>query len=325
MANEFNDMSDFENLANDLDEQGFFEAANEIDSLIQKTAKKKKQPGRNLVQWLRQLKKMQASSKVIDKFRKAYKGALEHAKKRKNYNPNRAEEYAMRTAVDGLPKKYLKEPTKFHGPEKKGPIQKADDASELATKLKLDVNKLKKLTPKQLQSVKKIRNPGLARGSGLNNMSDCNLLKRINNMRKFPLSKRAAEEETPIIPIEQQRNKQTLKNIRDENVRQLEESGMNKPPEFPEKSTFFGEQFLPGDYVATRQEPSKLLKVVERDGEPGGPLGGLVYIVIEEKHISPYDVIAGWKGMTQYILPRDKWDVPGEGKPPQTSKKPRLV
>jgi hypothetical protein len=157
------DMSDFENLANDLDEQGFFEAANEIDSLIQKTAKKAKTPGRNFAGWLRQLKKMQASSKVVDKFRKAYKGALEHAKKRKNYNPNRAEEYAMRTAVDGLPKKYLKEPTKLYGPEKKGPVQKADDASELATKLKLDVSKLKKLTPKQLQSVKKIRNPGLAR------------------------------------------------------------------------------------------------------------------------------------------------------------------
>jgi dGTP triphosphohydrolase len=122
-----NDMESFAAMADDLDRRGCFEAADEIDELLQKTAAKKKKPGRSFSQWVRQLKKMQASQKVIDKFRKAYKGALEHAKKRKNHNADRAEEYAMRTAVDGLPKKYLKEPTKFHGSKKRGPLQKSDD------------------------------------------------------------------------------------------------------------------------------------------------------------------------------------------------------
>jgi ElaB/YqjD/DUF883 family membrane-anchored ribosome-binding protein len=124
------DMSALAALANDFDRRGLHEAANEIDELLQKTAAKKKKPGRSFAQWVRKLKKMQASQKVIDKFRKSYKGALEHAKKRKNHNVARAEEYAMRTAVDGLPKKYLKEPTKFHGPKKSGPIQEARDDIE---------------------------------------------------------------------------------------------------------------------------------------------------------------------------------------------------
>ena len=121
------DMSAFAALADALDKRGCFEAADELDELLQKTAAKKKKPGRSFSQWVRQLKKMQAPQKVIDKFRKSYKGALEHAKKRKNHNAAKAEEYAMRTAVDGLPKKYLKEPTKFHGSKKRGPIQKSDD------------------------------------------------------------------------------------------------------------------------------------------------------------------------------------------------------
>ena len=41
--------------------------------------------------------------------------------------------------------------------------QEADDATELANKLRLDVNKLRRLTPQQLQSLKRIQNPGLAR------------------------------------------------------------------------------------------------------------------------------------------------------------------
>jgi len=116
------DMSAFASLASELDRRGFYEAADEIDELLKKTAAKQKKPGRSFAQWMRQLKKMQASQKVIDKFRKSYKGALDHAKKKKNYKADRAEEYAMRTAVDGLPKKYLKESSKVHGPGKSGPI-----------------------------------------------------------------------------------------------------------------------------------------------------------------------------------------------------------
>lgn len=144
-------------------------------------------------------------------------------------------------------------------------------------------------------------------------------------MSRFPLSKRAEKspksEETPIIPLGPERAKRELGKIREENMNKIKEMGLDAPPEFPEKSTFFGEQFVPGDYIATRQEPGKLLRVVKRDGEPGGPLGGLVYIAVEEKHVAPDDVIAGWKGMTQYLLPKELWDVPGKGRPPEKSKR----
>ena len=148
-------------------------------------------------------------------------------------------------------------------------------------------------------------------------------IKPLKGKVRFPLSKRADEspekKEAPIIPLGPERNKRVLKEIREENERKIREMGLDKPPEFPEGSTFFGEQFVPGDYIATRQEPNKLLKVTKRDGKPGGSLGGLVYLAVEaeEKHVVPDDVIAGWKGMTQYILPRDLWDVPGKGKPPK--------
>jgi len=160
-----NDMSAFAALANDLDKRGFCEAADEIDELLKKTAVKKKEPGRSFAKWMRQLKKMQAPQKIIDKFRKSYKVALEQAKKRKNHNANKAEEYAVRTAVGGLPKKYLKEPSKFHSFEKCKPTQKAEDADLMTAyqQIGLDINKLKKLTPQQLKHIIRTRNPGLAR------------------------------------------------------------------------------------------------------------------------------------------------------------------
>jgi hypothetical protein len=82
---------------------------------------------------MRHLKKEKAPKKVMDKFRATFEGALEHAKTKKKFKQSKAEEYAMRTAIDDLPKKYIKEPTKFHGPEKTGPI-KADLNIDLSKK-----------------------------------------------------------------------------------------------------------------------------------------------------------------------------------------------
>jgi hypothetical protein len=47
--------------------------------------------------------------------------ALEHAKK-KGKKTDKAEEYAVRTAIDKLSKKYLKDPGPEHGPGKSGPL-----------------------------------------------------------------------------------------------------------------------------------------------------------------------------------------------------------
>jgi hypothetical protein len=46
---------------------------------------------------------------------------------------------------------------------KRAAAQEADDVADLANRLRLDVNKLRRLTPQQLQSLKRIQNPGLAR------------------------------------------------------------------------------------------------------------------------------------------------------------------
>lgn len=70
-------------------------------------------------QWLYRLRKRNVPKKVYEAFKGRWKGALEHAKKKKLKNP---EEYAARTAIDGLPEKYLDNPSKYHGKGKTGPI-----------------------------------------------------------------------------------------------------------------------------------------------------------------------------------------------------------
>jgi hypothetical protein len=127
------DLTEFVKIADHLDNIGCFDASNEIDMLISEAAKKKNKPGRTLLEWMRHLKKEKAPKKVMDKFRATFEGALEHAKTKKKLKQNKAEEYAMRAAIDDLPKKFIKEPTKFHGPEKTGPI-KADLNIDLSKK-----------------------------------------------------------------------------------------------------------------------------------------------------------------------------------------------
>jgi len=117
-------------LANALDTAGFSLYADQVDATIGKiagarpkvsvAAKKKKskgdgKPGRSYKEWLKAL----PAGKDKEAFEKRYKGALEHAKK-KGMDKKKAEEYAARTAIDKLPKKYLKEPTGVHGPGKSG-------------------------------------------------------------------------------------------------------------------------------------------------------------------------------------------------------------
>jgi len=98
-------------------------AASQYENLLSKEAKKKK-PGRTYKGWLAHLRKMDCPKKTYEAFQGRWKGALEYAKE----NPKRfktkekREEYAARVAIDKLPKKYLKEPTKEHGPGKSDPL-----------------------------------------------------------------------------------------------------------------------------------------------------------------------------------------------------------
>lgn len=115
-------------LANALDTAGFSLYADQVDATIRRIAgarpkvslaKKKPKgdgkPGRSYKEWLKAL----PAGKDKEAFEKRYKGALEYAKK-KGMDKKKAEEYAARTAIDKLPKKYLKEPTGVHGPGKSG-------------------------------------------------------------------------------------------------------------------------------------------------------------------------------------------------------------
>jgi hypothetical protein len=82
--------------------------------------KKKDKPGRGYAGWV---KLLENAGGPVEKFKKTYKGALEHAKK-KGMKAKKAEEYAMRTALDDVPKKYIGEPSRVHGPGKSGPLTK---------------------------------------------------------------------------------------------------------------------------------------------------------------------------------------------------------
>jgi hypothetical protein len=108
-------------LADALDKTGFSGIAELIDESIEKIAKAK-QKGRTVAQWIKHFEKH--SDKAAEKFKKIYEGALEYAKAKKGLKGPKAEEYAMRTALDKMPKNYFKEPTKVHGPGKSGPLTK---------------------------------------------------------------------------------------------------------------------------------------------------------------------------------------------------------
>lgn len=106
-------------IADALDTNGYADLANFVDEAMQKIASKKK-PGRGFKGWVKFLEKQKGP---VNAFKKTYKGALEHAKE-KGMDKAKAEEYAMRTALDKLPKKYIDKPSKVHGPGKSGPLTK---------------------------------------------------------------------------------------------------------------------------------------------------------------------------------------------------------
>lgn len=114
-------------IANALDIAGFPGIAKYIDktsSDISKRRPKISNAQRSYQGWIQNLNSEKAPKETIEAFKKRYKGALGYAKKKDEYNKSEAEEYAIRTAIDKLPKKYLKEPTKYHGPGKSGKLAK---------------------------------------------------------------------------------------------------------------------------------------------------------------------------------------------------------
>lgn len=137
--------------------------------------------------------------------------------------------------------------------------------------------------------------------------------KRTLGSRAFPFSKRA--DETPVIPIGRERARREIDRIREENQRQISETGMDKPPEYPERHTFFGEQFLPGDIIVTKKEPGKPWKIIDRQEDKRL---GVAYSTrsMEERLVWAQDVAAGMKGAYLLKLPESEWDVPGKGLPP---------
>jgi hypothetical protein len=137
-----------------------------------------------------------------------------------------------------------------------------------------------------------------------------------------PLSKRA--DETPVIPIGEGYAKREINKIREENQRKIKEEGLDRPPQYPEKHTFFGEQFLPGDIIVKKKEPGKPWKIVDRHENKRL---GIAYSVqsMEEALIWAQDVARGMKGGYLLDLPQSEWDVPGKGLPltkPQIVDKP---
>jgi len=112
-------------IADALDHAGYSHLAGILDESLQKLAALRpmiviaKKKGRTANQWIAFLSKQ--SKKEAAKFAKTYKGALEQAKK-KGMKAKKAEEYAMKVALDGVNKKYLEEPTPEHGKGKSGPL-----------------------------------------------------------------------------------------------------------------------------------------------------------------------------------------------------------
>ena len=110
-------------VADALDKVGFAGVAAMVDGTLLRLAATRpivSEAARSYKEWVSFLRKR--SPEAADRFRKTYKGALEHAKKEKGLGADKAEEYAMRTALDGVPKSHLKEPTPEHGKGKSGPL-----------------------------------------------------------------------------------------------------------------------------------------------------------------------------------------------------------
>jgi len=88
-----------------------------INNFYDKFAKKGRTPG----QWISYLKSKGAPKKLLDQIK-----AIEESGKKYN----KSKEYIMRTIIDKIPKKYLDEPTKVHGPGKSGPLSQKRKSSE---------------------------------------------------------------------------------------------------------------------------------------------------------------------------------------------------
>jgi len=76
-----------------------------------------KKQGRSPGEWISYLKSKNAPKNLIDQI----KGIEESGKKY-----NKSKEYIMRTIIDKIPEKYLKEPTGVHGKGKSGPLSKEE-------------------------------------------------------------------------------------------------------------------------------------------------------------------------------------------------------
>jgi len=108
-------------VADALDKVGYVGVAGALDETLQKLAASRpivSEAARSYKEWVSFLRKK--SPKAAEKFSKTYKSALKD--KKKELGAEKAEEYAMKTALDGVPKSYLKEPTPKHGKGKSGPL-----------------------------------------------------------------------------------------------------------------------------------------------------------------------------------------------------------
>lgn len=76
--------------------------------------------GRSPKEWISYLKSKGAPQKLIDQI----KGIEQSGKKY-----DKSKEYIMRTIIDKIPKQYLEEPTKQHGPGKSGPLAEKKKSS----------------------------------------------------------------------------------------------------------------------------------------------------------------------------------------------------
>lgn len=85
---------------------------------MEKLAKKGRTPG----QWISYLKSKGAPQKLLDQIRKIEQNGKEYGK---------SKEYIMRTIIDKIPKQYLEEPTKVHGPGKSGPLSEKKKKSSI--------------------------------------------------------------------------------------------------------------------------------------------------------------------------------------------------
>lgn len=73
---------------------------------------RKAKKGRTPEQWISYLQSKGAPKKLLDQIRSIEESGKEY---------DRSKEYTMRTIIDKIPKKYLDDPSKVHGPRKSGP------------------------------------------------------------------------------------------------------------------------------------------------------------------------------------------------------------